>query len=308
MKSFSIIIPAYNEVENVPLLYAELIKHIDIDGYVFDLIFVDDGSTDGTLAEIKTLRKKDSRVKYISFSRNFGKEAAMHAGMQASRDKDGVIIIDCDLQQPPSLIPTMIGHHDEGYNIVYTKGRTRRNEPKMRTFFANWFYRLYNLYTERPLDNGAKDFQLLDRTVVRAFLKIKDNHRFVKGIFSWVGYKKKCIEFDFVPRKHGKSSWSFSSLLKYAFDGMNQFSRFLMIVPLFLVIGALLMVASSIALYVTDVITLSVFYLALLIDLGVGLFALFAYALFYLLYHMRREILRRPIYLTEEMSEDVHLE
>lgn len=308
MKKFAIIIPSYNEEENVPLFYEEAIKHLDIEGYVFDLVFVDDGSTDGTLDEIKALRKTDSRVKYISFSRNFGKEAAMHAGMEASREKDGVIIIDCDLQQPPSLIPEMIGYHEQGYNIIYTKSSSRKNEPKLRTFFANWFYRLYNLYTERPLDNGAKDFQLLDHTVVKAFLKIKDSHRFVKGIFSWVGYKKKCIEFDFVPRRHGKSSWSFSSLLKYAFDGMNQFSTFLMVIPLVLVIVSILMLASSVVLFIMDFISLSFFYLALLIGVGMVFFALFAYGVFYLLYHMRKEILGRPIYLTEETSEDLHIE
>ena len=159
----------------------------------------------------------------------------MHAGLEHSKESDAVIIIDCDLQQPPSLIPEMIKYYEEGYKIVYTKGRTRKGEPKLRTFFANWFYKIYNRHTEMPLDTGAKDFQLLDRQVVEAFLAIKDNYRFVKGIFSWVGYPRKCIEFDFIPRMRGKSTWSFKSLLRYAFNGLNQFSTILLIVPMLLV-------------------------------------------------------------------------
>ena len=222
MKQARIIVPAYNEEKNIPLFYEEIIKYIKYDKYSFDLLFINDGSKDNTLDEIKKLQKKDERVKYISLSRNFGKEAAMHAGLVNSKDKDFVIIIDADLQQPPALIKDMVKYYEEGYKIVYTKGKSRKGEPKLRTFFANWFYRIYNAYTEMPLDNGAKDYQLLDKMVVDAFLQIKDNYRFVKGIFSWVGYPRKCLEYDFIPRKYGKSSWSFKSLMKYAFNGMNQ--------------------------------------------------------------------------------------
>ena len=225
MKQGRIIVPAYNEEQNVALFYNEVIKYLKYEEYEFDILYVNDGSKDKTLEEIKKISKKDKRVKYLSLSRNFGKESAMHAGLVNSKDKDFVVIIDCDLQQPPSLIKEMIEHYENGYKIVYTKGKSRKGEPKLRTFFANWFYRIYNFYTEMPLENGAKDFQLLDKMVVKAFLDIKDNYRFVKGIFSWVGYPRKCIEYDFIPRQHGKSSWSFKSLMKYAFNGMNQFSK-----------------------------------------------------------------------------------
>ena len=194
MKYGRIIVPAYNEEQNIPLFYDEIIKHIKYDNYDIDILYVNDGSRDNSLEEMKKLNQKDSRVKYISLSRNFGKEAAMHAGLVNSQEKDFVVIIDCDLQQPPELIKDMIKYYEEGYKIVYTKGKTRKGEPKLRTFFANWFYKIYNFYTEMPLENGTKDYQLLDKKVVNAFLSIKDNYRFIKGIFSWVGYPRNCIE------------------------------------------------------------------------------------------------------------------
>ena len=213
-------------------------------------------------------------------------------------------MIDCDLQQPPSLIPEMIGYYEEGYKIVYTKGKTRKGEPKLRTFFANWFYRIYNTHTDMPLDNGAKVYQLLDKVVVEAFLKLNDNYRFVKGIFSWVGYKRKCLEYDFIPRMNGKSSWSFKSLLRYAFNGMNQFSTILMIVPVLVLLSSFILLVSNSFLFVFNILLLSEFIIGLYIFVAVFVFGVSTYAMFYLLYQMRRQILNRPIYLIEETSED----
>jgi len=170
MKNGRIIVPAYNEGENISLFFAEVTKYIKIDGYEIDILYVNDGSKDNTLGEIKKLAKKESIVKYISLSRNFGKESAMHAGLVNSKDKDFVIFIDCDLQQPPALIKDMIKFHEDGYKIVFTKGKTRKNEPKLRAFFANMFYKIYNAYTEMPLENGTKDYQLLDKVVVDVYL------------------------------------------------------------------------------------------------------------------------------------------
>jgi len=163
MKKARIIVPAYNEEENISLFYNETSKYLKYDDIDFDILFVNDGSKDNTLKEILKLSEIDKKVKYISLSRNFGKEAAMHAGLESSRDKDFIIIIDCDLQQPPHLITEMIQYYREGYKIVYTKSKSRKGEPKLRTLFANLFYKIYNAYTERPLDNGAKDYQLMDR-------------------------------------------------------------------------------------------------------------------------------------------------
>ena len=304
MKNITIIIPSYNEELNVKPFYDEVRKYLDIPGYLFRLLYVNDGSKDNTLDEIKKLRKTDKTVNYLCFSRNFGKEAAMHAGLEHSKESDAVIIIDCDLQQPPSLIPEMIKYYEEGYKIVYTKGRTRKGEPKLRTFFANWFYKIYNRHTEMPLDNGAKDFQLLDRQVVEAFLAIKDNYRFVKGIFSWVGYPRKCIEFDFIPRIRGKSTWSFKSLLRYAFNGLNQFSTILLIVPMLLVMFSVLLLVGDVLLYVFDIFALSEFLLGLLMVLTIFALGIIAYVQIYLLYQMRRQTFDRPIYLIQESSEE----
>ncbi|MBN2504388.1 MAG: glycosyltransferase family 2 protein [Bacilli bacterium] len=308
MKTVTIIVPSYNEEKNILPFYEETTKYLTNSGYEFKILYVDDGSKDNTLSEIKALREKDQRVSYISFSRNFGKEAAMHAGLEHSRESDAVIIIDCDLQQPPALIPDMIKYYEEGYKIVYTKGKTRRGEPKLRTFFANRFYKLYNRHTEMPLDNGAKDYQLLDRQVVAAFLKIKDKYRFVKGIFSWVGYKRKCIEYDFIPRKYGTSSWSFKSLLKYAFNGMNQFSSLLMLLPMFVVFSAILLLVADVLLFVFSIFALEEFLLALFLIVTLFVIGLVTYGMFYLLYQLRRQVLDRPIYLIQESSEETVLE
>lgn len=308
MKKITIIIPSYNEEKNVVPFYEEVKKYIQIPGYEFTLLYINDGSKDHTIEEIKILSKKDKMVKFISFSRNFGKESAMHAGLNHAKEEDAVIIIDCDLQQPPALIPEMIKHYEEGYKIVYTKGKTRKGEPKLRTFFANWFYRIYNTHTDMPLDNGAKDFQLLDKVVVDAFLKLKDNYRFVKGIFSWVGYKRKCLEYDFIPRRNGKSSWSFKSLLKYAFNGMNQFSTILMIVPVVVIITSVVLLISNLLLYAFQIFSLAEFLLGITLFIGIFMLGIVSYSGFYLLYQMRRQVLDRPIYLIEESSEDLPLE
>lgn len=302
MKKMTIIVPSYNEEKNVPLFYEETKQYCVHPEFEFEFLFVNDGSKDQTLAEIKKIATLDKRVKYISFSRNFGKESAMHAGLEASVHSDCVVIIDCDLQQPPALIPVMIEHYLEGYKIVYTKGASRKGEPKLRTFFANLYYRIYNRYTDTPLDNGAKDYQLLDQDVVKAFLSLKDQYRFVKGIFSWVGFKRKCLEYEFIPRRHGKSTWSFKSLFRYGFNGMNQFSQILMIIPTLLLLFSILSFGANTLLFVYQVFTLPFFLLALQISLLFFVFAIILYVLLYLLYGLRKQVLNRPIYLIEEES------
>ncbi len=304
MKYGRIIVPAYNEEKNVPLFYQEVIKYIDDKQYHIDILYVDDGSKDQTLAEIKKLHQQDPRVRYISLSRNFGKESAMHAGLVNSQDKDFAIIIDCDLQQPPALIRDMLKYYEEGYKIVYTKGKTRKGEPRLRTFFANWFYKIYNFYTEMPLENGTKDYQLIDQQVIQAFLSIKDNYRFIKGMFSWVGYKRKCIEYEFIPRQYGEGTWNFKSLMKYAFNGMNQFSTILLVLPVITVFFSLLMIAMNIVLYLTNVFLLSDMILGLQMSVGVLIFGILTYVMIYLLYQNRKQVLDRPIYLIGETTED----
>ncbi len=308
MKKARLIVPAYNEEENVGLFYEEAIQYLTYDDIEFDILFINDGSKDNTLEAIKNIKEKGIPIKYISLSRNFGKEPAMHAGLVNSQDKDFIIIIDCDLQQPPSLITEMVEYYREGYKIVYTKSKTRAGEPRFRRMFANLFYKIYNIYTERPLINGAKDFQLMDKQVVDAFIKIKDNNRFIKGIFSWVGFKRKCIEFEFIPRKHGKTSWSFYSLLKYAFNGMNQFSTILLVLPVLSFVLGMLILATDIVIYILNVISLATFIITLHLSFVILALSVFSYVIIYLLYQNRKQVMQRPIYLVEEASEDLHLE
>jgi glycosyltransferase involved in cell wall biosynthesis len=303
MKTITIIVPSYNEEKNIRPFYDETTPFLNHPDFVYEILYVNDGSKDGTLQEIKKLAKEDRRVRYLSFSRNFGKEAAMHAGLEASQDKDCVVIIDCDLQQPPSLIPKMIEHYLEGYKIVYTKGATRKGEPKMRTFFANLYYRIYNKYTDTPLDNGAKDYQLLDKDVVKAFLSLGDKYRFVKGIFSWVGFKRKCLEYDFIPRRYGKSTWSFKSLFRYGFNGMNQFSQIMMILPLLAFLAGIVLLGTAVALYAFSVFTLGEFLLSLQATVVLFVVTGLAYGMYYLVYGLRKQVLNRPIYLIEEASD-----
>jgi glucosyltransferase len=303
MKKCTVIVPSYNEEKNVSVFYEETKQYLNHPEFQYEILYINDGSRDQTLAEIKKLSALDPRVKYLSFSRNFGKEAAMHAGLEASVESDAVIIIDCDLQQPPALIPLMIEHYLEGYKIVYTKGATRKGEPKMRTLFANLYYRIYNKYTDTPLDNGAKDFQLLDKDVVKAFLALKDNYRFVKGIFSWVGFKRKCLEYDFIPRRYGKSTWSFKSLFRYGFNGMNQFSQIMMIVPTLVTILAILLLAVNVLLLAFGVFDVVNFLLGLQINIVLFALAFLFYGMYYLTYGLRRQVLNRPIYLVEEASD-----
>lgn len=308
MMKARLIVPAYNEQENIAEFYEEAIKFLVYDDIEFDILFVNDGSKDETLETIKNLKEKHIPIKYISLSRNFGKEPAMHAGLVNSQDKDFIIIIDCDLQQPPALVPEMIDYYREGYKIVYTKSKSRAGEPRLRRFLSNMFYRIYNFYTERPLINGAKDFQLMDKQVVDAFIKIKDNNRFVKGIFSWVGFKRKSIEFEFIPRKHGKTSWSFYSLLKYAFNGMNQFSTILLVLPIVTFFLGLFITVADILLYAFNSYGFSTFMITMHLSFIILALSVFSYIIIYLLYQNRKQVLQRPVYLVEEASEDLEVE
>ncbi|MGE4571436.1 MAG: glycosyltransferase family 2 protein [Candidatus Izemoplasmatales bacterium] len=308
MMKARLIIPAYNEEENIALFYEEARKYLVYDDIEFDMLFVNDGSKDNTLEAIKNIEVKDIPVKYLSLSRNFGKEPAMHAGLVNSQDKDFIIIIDCDLQQPPALIPEMIQYYREGYKIIYTKSKSRDGEPRLRRLFANLFYKIYNVYTERPLINGAKDYQLMDKQVVDAFIRIKDNNRFIKGIFSWVGFKRKSIEFDFIPRQHGKTSWSFYSLLKYAFNGMNQFSTILLVLPVLSFVLGFMVLIVDIFLYIFDFYALTTFIITLHLSFIILALSIFSYVIIYLLYQNRKQVLQRPIYLIEEASEDLQVE
>ena len=223
-KLISIIVPCYNEEEGLDLFYLELKKVIsNINSYDFEIIFIDDGSKDKTKEKIFDLSKIDSSIKYITFSRNFGKEAAMLSGLKNSTG-DLVVIMDADLQHPPSLLIEMIEGIEEGYDSVATKRRNRNGEPIIRSYFARMFYKIINKTSKVSITEAATDYRLMNRKMVNSVLSLSEYHRFTKGIFEWVGFKTKWIEIDNVERVAGKTTWSFWGLFTYAIEGIVSFS------------------------------------------------------------------------------------
>ena len=221
----SLIVPCYNEEEAIPFLYNALTDvRTQLSTYDFEFIFINDGSRDKTTEVIKGLAEKDPDVKYTIFSRNFGKESAMYAGLVKSKG-DYVAIMDADMQDPPALIPEMVRslENDEA-DIVAARRVTREGEPKIRSFFARKFYKLINKMCEVEIADGARDFRLMRRSVVDAIISVSETQRFSKGIFAWVGFRTKWIEHKNVERVAGETKWSFWKLFKYAVDGIVSFT------------------------------------------------------------------------------------
>jgi glycosyltransferase involved in cell wall biosynthesis len=230
-ETIDIVVPCYYEEEVLKIFYEETKKILDsINNYTFQFILVDDGSRDKTLSIMKELAEIYPDVSYLSFSRNFGKEAAMYAGLRYSSG-DYVIVMDADLQHPPALIPEMVAGVKEGYDCVAAMRTTRTNEAKIRSLFSRMFYRLSNMLTDVSLVQGAVDFRIMSRQMVNAVLDLSEVQRFSKGIFSWVGFKTKWLPYENIERTIGSTKWSFWNLFKYALDGITAFS----IVPLRLV-------------------------------------------------------------------------
>ena len=222
----SVIVPCYNEEENVPYFYEELMKltpFFEEKKLDLELIYVDDGSKDGTVSEVKKLNEKDDRVKLVSFSRNFGKESAIYAGFRKSKG-DYVVMMDADLQDPPSLLPEMFQYIEEGYDSVATRRVSRKGEPVIRSFFARMFYKLINKISKTDIVDGARDYRLMTRQVVDAILSLGEYNRFSKGIFGWVGFNTKWVEYENVERTKGETKWSFWGLFLYSIEGIIAFS------------------------------------------------------------------------------------
>lgn len=233
-KLCSCIVPCFNEEEVIPLYYEEMQKvRKQEEGKIdFEIIFIDDGSKDKTLEVIKKLSEQDECIHYVSFSRNFGKEAAMYAGFEHANG-EYVVTMDVDLQDPPHLIPEMIRCiEEEGYDSVATRRVTRKGEPPIRSFFARRFYGLINKISDADIVDGARDFRMMKRDMVNAILSMPEYNRFTKGIFGWVGFKTKWIEFENVERAAGETKWSFWKLFRYALEGIIAFST----VPLTIVL------------------------------------------------------------------------
>lgn len=307
MKLLSVVVPCYNEEENIRDFYNELFRN---DSFFkkkeleVELIYIDDGSKDKTVEEVRKLREQDERVHLLSFSRNFGKEAAIYAGLQKAKG-DFTVLMDADLQDPPSLLPEMYEYIEQGYDSVATRRVSRKGEPPIRSFFARMFYRIMNKISKTDIVDGARDYRLMTRQVADAILAMTEYNRFTKGIFGWVGYETKWLEYENVERKKGETKWSFWKLFLYSIEGIIAFST----VPLTLaaVMGALFCLLAFILIIVIIVKTLmfgdptsgwpSLACIILFVS-GVQLFCLGILGQYLSKTYM--EVKKRPIYLVKE--------
>ena len=305
MNTVDIIVPCYNEADGLEFFYLKTQKTIEtLQNYVFRYIFVNDGSTDRTLPVMMDLASRFPRISYLSFSRNFGKEAAMYAGLQAST-ADYVIIMDADLQHPPELIPHMAASMEAGHDCCAAMRTSRTGESPIRSLFSRTFYHISNRLTNVKLAYGAVDFRMMTRQMVDAILKLCEVERFSKGIFAWVGFDTEWIPYENVERTIGTSKWSFKSLSRYAIDGITSFS----VVPLRMlaVLGGVISTFAFIYIIITLIQTLiygvdvpgyvttlcAVLFLGGLIELSIGILGEY-------IAHIYMESKHRPIYLLKE--------
>ena len=306
----TVITPCYNEEETVELFYEELSKYLPCIDMDYEILFVDDGSKDKTLEIAKEYAKKDSRVRFVSFSRNFGKEAAMYAGLQASTG-DYVAIMDVDLQDPPDLIPEMYETLlTTDYDCVATKRKTRKGENPIISFFSRLFYKIINKMTKTEIVDGARDFRLMSRQMVDSILQVTEYNRFSKGIFSWVGFNTKWIAYDNIERSAGKTKWNFWKLFVYALDGITAFSTApLMIATLagilfcFLAFIMIIAIIIKTCLYGDPVSGWPSLVCIVLFVSGVQLFCLGIMGQYMSKEYM--EIKNRPIYIVKETEKDL---
>ncbi len=224
MKKVTIIIPTYNEEESLPFLYERLNRVTsELKDYEFEMLFINDGSKDKTIQIIKEFRAKDERVSYVDFSRNFGKEIAMIAGLDYAKG-DCVIFIDADLQDPPELIPELIKYWEQGYDDVYARRRNRKGETFLKKFTSKMYYKVLQSLTRVEIQKDTGDFRLLDRRCVNALIQLRETQRCSKSMFSWIGYNKKEVLFDRDPRIAGKTKWNYKKLVDLAIDGITSFT------------------------------------------------------------------------------------
>lgn len=229
MKLVSVVVPCYNEQEVLPMFYEEITKVTgkmskDYPELTFEYLFINDGSKDKTLEILRSLAENDSRVRYISFSRNFGKESGMYAGLKGAKG-DYIVVMDADLQHPPAFLPEMYSYVRNGeYDCATTRRVSRKGESKIRSAFARLFYKIMNKISQTEIVDGAQDFRFMTRQMVDAILDMTEYNRFSKGIFSWVGFHTRYIEYENVERPAGTTSWSFWGLFKYSLEGIMAFS------------------------------------------------------------------------------------
>ncbi len=242
-KLVTILVPAYNEEESLPFLYERLDKLMnEIDTYEFEVLFVNDGSKDKTIQIIKELRQKDKRICYVDFSRNFGKEIAMLAGLDYAKG-DSVIFMDADLQDPPELIPELIKYWEEGYDDVYARRKSREGETWLKKFTSKMYYKVLQGLTRVPIQKDTGDFRLLDRRCVNALKRLRESQRCSKSMFSWIGYNKKEVLYDRDPRIAGKTKWNYRKLIDLAIDGITSFTTSPLRVSTYLAIPTFILLA-----------------------------------------------------------------
>lgn len=307
MKLLSVVVPCYNEEDNVPYFYEELLKQEDklaaMDAEM-EIIYIDDGSRDRTVAEVRKLREKDERVHLLSFSRNFGKEAGIYAGLQKAKG-DYVVLMDADLQDPPSLLPEMLSYVKQGYDSVATRRVSRKGEPPIRSFFARRFYALMKIISKTEIVDGARDYRLMTRQMVDAILSMTEYNRFTKGIFGWVGYETKWLEYENIERVKGETKWSFWKLLLYSMDGIMAFSTLPLALSSFM---GIMFCILSFLLIIFIVVRAAVFgdpvagwpSLVCIITLIGGVQMFFIGVVGQYLAKMYMEVKNRPIYLVKE--------
>ena len=308
MKTIDVVIPCYNEEEVLELFYTESKKVFDsLTEYSFKYIFVNDGSKDNTLAILKELAAKDSNVKYISFSRNFGKESAMFAGLN-NTSGDYVVLMDADLEHPPTAIPTMVQKIEEGYDSCACM-RKARKAGGFKSGLSSLFYKFNNKFSNINLKQNAQDFRMMSRQMVQAVLSMSENQRFTKGIFEWVGFDTYWIENEDVTRPAGETKWGFKSLLKYAINGITSFSisplRFLTMMGLFISVLTFIMIVITFVRKVAFGIDLSgyaslmimISFLGGIVELSLGILGEYIANIYI-------ETKNRPIYITKDTNID----
>ncbi len=311
MKQIDIVVPCYNEEACIRLLYEAVSKVFSkIDNYTFSIIYVNDGSSDGTLDELRKLKAETSQIEYVSFARNFGKESAIYAGL-ANTSGDYVVLMDADLQHPPTLIPEMIKGMEEGYDCVGARRVDRNGEPPIRSLFSRGFYAVINKVTDMHLVQGGSDFRMMSRQMVDAMLQLTERERFTKGIMSWVGFDTKWITYENVERMAGESKWSFWGLARYAISGFIAFAT----APLRIVIYMGLIIVFISLIYASVVFFQTVFsnsprtgyatLVILLLFLGGMIITLLGVIGEYIA-RLYIEIKRRPIYIEKENTAKNH--
>lgn len=310
MAKISVIVSCYNEEKALPLFYEEMEKNIkDFENVDFEYLFINDGSSDNTLQIMKDLKAKDNKVKYISFSRNFGKEAAIYAGLENATG-DYVTLMDADLQDPPYLLKDMYkAIVEEGYDSVGTRRVSRKGEPIIRSFFARMFYKIINKVSNVQMVDGARDYVLMTKQVVNSILSMPEYNRYTKGLFNFVGFKTKWIEYENVQRVAGETKWSFWKLFIYALEGITAFSTTPLIFSSF--VGLLFCLASFLLILVIIVKTLvlgdptsgwpSLVCIIFMVS-GIQLFSLGIIGQY--LSKTYLEVKRRPIYIVKEQNLD----